>query len=63
MFGKPLVDSLVWLEDYTPKNPDTATGYSLNNADFGASDPQIIKLISLAAQKFISGCANDVQQD
>ncbi|XP_055836590.1 transcription initiation factor TFIID subunit 10-like [Episyrphus balteatus] len=60
--GQVLGDLIMQLEDYIPTVPDAVSAKFLNAAGFEATDPRIIRLMSVAAQKFISDIANDSLQ-
>ncbi|GBP45782.1 Transcription initiation factor TFIID subunit 10 [Eumeta japonica] len=57
-----LADFLLQLDNYTPSVPDAVVAHYLDSAGFHTQDPRLIRLIALAAQKFLSEIANDALQ-
>jgi len=50
---------LAALADYSPTIPEELTEYCLKRSGFQTSDQKMVKLVSLAAEKFISDIAQD----
>jgi len=50
------------LEDYSPVLPDATVQAILSNSGLQTTDPQLTRVVSVAAQKFISDIAYDALQ-
>uniref|UniRef100_A0A1I7WQG7 Transcription initiation factor TFIID subunit 10 n=1 Tax=Heterorhabditis bacteriophora TaxID=37862 RepID=A0A1I7WQG7_HETBA len=60
--GSNLRDFINNLEDYTPTIPDPVTLHYMNTAGIDCTDPRVVRLISLATQKYISDIVLDAMQ-
>ncbi|GFR08326.1 transcription initiation factor TFIID subunit 10, partial [Trichonephila clavata] len=54
-----LSEFVAQLDNYTSTIPDPVAAHYMRSAGFSSNDPKIIKLISIAAQKFLSDIASD----
>eukprot|EP00123_Amoebidium_parasiticum_P015331 comp22905_c0_seq1/m.36231 comp22905_c0_seq1/g.36231 ORF comp22905_c0_seq1/g.36231 comp22905_c0_seq1/m.36231 type:complete len:172 (-) comp22905_c0_seq1:267-782(-) len=59
---RALAHFLAQMEDYTPAIPDAVTSYYLKRAGFDCPDEKVVRMVSLAAQKFIADIANEALQ-
>ncbi|KDQ19046.1 hypothetical protein BOTBODRAFT_153952 [Botryobasidium botryosum FD-172 SS1] len=59
---RTLVDFMLMLDDYEPLIPNEVTEYYLQRVGFECEDVRVKRLLSLAAQKFISDIAGDAYQ-
>jgi len=59
---RTLVEFLLMLDEYEPLIPNEVTDYYLQRVGFECDDVKLKRLLSLAAQKFVSDIAADAYQ-
>lgn len=60
--GEILDEFCMKLEDVNTTMPDSVINHYMKKAGFIVNDPKLVKIISIASQKFISEIVNDVMQ-
>ncbi len=60
--GEILDEFCMKLEDINTTMPDQVINHYMKKAGFIVNDPKLVKIISIASQKFISEIVNDVMQ-
>eukprot|EP01134_Creolimax_fragrantissima_P006209 CFRG6209T1 len=59
---RELTQLLALMDDYVPTIPDAVTNYYLRSAGFDCPDEKVVRIVSMAAQKFIGELAAEALQ-